>query len=208
MKMKVLAAAVLISTTSVANAGFFDSLFASKEETPVATVKQATVTSVTEASSTIETATATPAVEASSTIDTATNIAGGLLPSLTEQLGVTESQATGGMGSLMQLAKSSLSTDEFSELSNSVPNMSTLLAAAPLLTSGDSSIAGVTDLLGDAGGMASSLSSIATLTKQFEALGLSSDMIAQFANIAMSYFSTDSSSAGSLLQKGLGSILG
>lgn len=194
MKMKILAAAVLISTTSVANAGFFSSLFGGEDDAPVEKAKTAIVT---------------PAVttEASSTMDSVKNVASGLLPSLTQKLGVTDTQAEGGMGSLMQMAKGALSASEFSELSDSVPNMSTLLAAAPLLTSNDSGD-GMKDMLASAGGVASSLSGIATLTEQFKSLGLSSDMIAKFAEVAMSYFSNDSSNAGSLLQKGLGSILG
>jgi hypothetical protein len=215
MKKKLLAAAVLLSATSVANAGFFGSLFGSDEET--ATTEAKTVTeSVTDAAksqmtSTVDTvkAKATTTAVSAATSDSATSsVSSGLLSALTSQLGVTDTQATGGMGSLMQLAQSSLSTDEFSELSGSVPNMSTLLAAAPSLASGDSA-GGVTDLLSSAGGIASSVGTIATLTKQFEALGLSSDMITQFATIATSYFSSSSNgTASSLLQKGLGSILG
>ena len=195
MKMKILAAAVLLSATSVANAGFFSSLFGGDDETPAAETKAMT---------------ATPAVttEAPSTMKTVTSMATGLLPTLTEQLGVTDTQAEGGLGSLMQMAKGALSSDEFSQLSDSVPNMSTLLAAAPLLTSGDSS-SGMTDMLASAGGVASSLGGLATLTEQFKSLGLSSDMISKFASVVMSYFSAnDSGNAGALLQKGLGSILG
>lgn len=192
MKKKVLAAAILISATSVANAGFFDSLFGGSDDEAVEKVKEVV---------------ATPAAESSSTMEKAASVASGLLPSITEKLGVTDTQAEGGMGSLMQLAKSSLSTTEFSELSDSVPNMSSLLAAAPALTSGDS-VGGAADLLSKAGGAASSLGGLATLTEQFKSLGLSSDMISQFATVAMNYFSKDGSGAGELLQKGLGSILG
>jgi len=219
MKMKLLAAAVLVSATSVANAGFLDSLFGSDEETTTAaevkTTTEAQVESVTDAAksqmtsavdavkSTATTATTTAAVASATSGSTSSS----LLSALTSQLGVTDTQATGGLGSLMQVAQGSLSTDDFSSLSDSVPNMSTLLAAAPSLTSSDST-SGVTDLLASAGGAASSISTIATLTKQFEALGLSSDMISQFASIATSYFtSSDNSTASSLLQKGLSSIL-
>lgn len=213
MKKKLLAAAILLSATSVANAGFFGSLFGSDEEATEAktATESVTDTAKSQMTSAIDAvkATATTTAVAAATSDSATgNVSGGLLSALTSQLGVTNTQAEGGMGSLMQLAKSSLSTDEFGELSGSVPNMSTLLAAAPSLASGGST-GGVTDLLSNAGGLASSIGTIATLTKQFEALGLSSDMISKFASIATSYFSSNAnSSAGSLLQKGLGSILG
>ncbi|MCW8996368.1 MAG: DUF2780 domain-containing protein [Psychromonas sp.] len=196
MKMKVLAAALLISTANVANAGWLDSLFASKEEaaSPAATTTVPAVTTAVKS-------------ESSATIANAANIAAGLLPTLTRQLGVTDSQAAGGMGSLMQLAKGSLSSDEFSQLSAGVPNMSTLLAAVP--ASNSEGGAALSDMLSSAGGLASSIGGVAQLTQQFEALGLSSDMIAQFANIAISYFSQNgNTNTGELLQKGLSAILG
>tara|TARA_R110001583_G_scaffold22377_7_gene84015 strand:+ start:13890 stop:14462 length:573 start_codon:yes stop_codon:yes gene_type:complete len=189
MKKHILATTLLISITSVANAGFFDSIFGGEETTPAA-VKAEAVSSV--------------ATEKASTISTATNIATGLLPTLTQQLGVSETQASGGLGSIMQLAQSSLSTDEFSQLSTGVPDMSSLLAAVPALSSGTGG--GLTDMLSKAGGVASSLSGLALLTQQFEALGLSPAMISQFTQIAMSYFSGDSTTTD-LLQKGLASVL-
>jgi hypothetical protein len=189
MKIKIFTAALLLATANVANAGFFDSLFGNNEEA-----------TSTEAATTV-------ADETSSTMETATTVAMGLLPTLTQQLGVTESQAEGGMGSLMQLAQGALSSEEFSELSDGVPNMSALLAAAPVLSSGDGE-GGISDMLSSAGGFASSLGGMAKLTEQFKSLGLSADMIIQFANIAISYFSNDSSTnTGALLQKGLTSIL-
>lgn len=198
MNTKTLAVALLISSSSIAHAGFFDSLFGNKEEAPATEVK----TEAPAAEVKAELPAATP-----STMETATNMAMGLLPTLTQQLGVTDTQAEGGMGSLMQLAKGALSSDEFGQLSGGIPGMDTLLAAAPALSSGSGN--GMSGMLSSAGGLASSIGGIAQLTQQFEALGLSSDMIAQFANIAISYFSQDDgSNTGDLLQKGLSSILG
>lgn len=192
MKKHILATTLLISMTSIANAGFFDSIFA-KEETTSTVIKS-------------EVAKVVPSVETdkTSTVSSATSLASGLLPSLTQQLGVSETQASGGLGSLMSLAQSSLSTDEFSQLSSGVPNMSSLLAAVPSLSSGTGG--GLTDMLSSAGGVASSLTSLSLLTQQFEALGLSPDMISQFTQVAMSYFSGDSGTTD-LLQKGLSSAL-
>ncbi len=191
IKMNILAAGLLISVTQVANAGFFDFLFGGKEEAPA-------VEATTEAA--VET-------ESTSTLTTASSMAEGVLPLLTQQLGVTERQAQGGMGSLMQMAKSALSEDEFAQLSSGIPNMSALLAAAPVLSAAGES-GGMSDLLSTATGMAGSLGGIAQLSQQFESLGLSPDMIAQFANIAITYFSQSGTDTGALLQKGLSSILG
>ncbi len=191
MKMKILAAGLLLSVTQVANAGFFDFLFGGKEKAPA-------VEAQTEAAAETQT---------TSTLATAASMAEGVLPLLTQQLGVTERQAEGGMGSLMQMAKSALSEGEFAQLSSGVPNMDTLLAAAPVLT-GEGGSGAMSDLLSSATGAASSLAGIAQLRQQFESLGLSPDMIAQFANIAISYFSQSGADTGALLQKGLGAILG
>lgn len=55
----------------------------------------------------------------------------GLTGLLMQQLGVTQPQAEGGAGALFQLAKSRMSSGDFTALSNSVPEMQGLLAAAP-----------------------------------------------------------------------------
>jgi len=141
------------------------------------------------------------------TMDTVVSTAMGLLPTLTQQLGVSDSQAEGGMGSLMNLAKSALSTEEFGSLSQGVPGMDTLLAAAPALNSKGGS-SGLSGMLSSAGGLASTIGGLGQITEQFEALGLSPDMIAQFANIAIGYFTQEGNNTGELLQKGLSSILG
>ena len=183
---------VLFSVSSFCQAGFFDSFFGSEpEEEPVK-----------------ETVQAAPAAKTDSTVQAATNMAMGLIPQLTQQLGVTDTQAEGGMGALFQVAKSQLSSGEFSELGQGVPGMSTLLAAAPSLASG-SGASNLTGALSSLGGAAASLGSLGQLTQQFEALGLSSEMIRQFASIAINYFSNSGSEGdtGSLLQKGLMSIL-
>lgn len=192
MQKLVVASALILGISGSAQAGFFDSLFGDKspaEEkvTPVADTEKSSATSA--------------------MTDSAINMAAGLVPTLTQQLGVTETQAQGGMGSLLGMAKQSLSSDEFKQLGAGIPGMETLLAAAPALTGGGKA-SGLGGMLSGAGGLASSIGGMAQLTQQFEALGLSTDMIAQFANIAVQYFSQGGNSTGALLEKGLGSILG
>jgi hypothetical protein len=206
MNKKLIAIALLTSCSSIAYAGFFDSLFGTKEVEEKVVVEAPVKTSAPIAKE-----------DTSSALEAASNMAIGLLPSITKQLGVTDAQAEGGMGALMQVAQSTLSSGEFSELSQGIPGMDTLLAAAPSLSGGAGKSAGIGGLLSSVGGAASSLGSLAGLTQQFEALGLSPDMIVQFATMAMDYFSGDSEESegeseginiGELLQKGLGSILG
>ncbi|PID41963.1 MAG: hypothetical protein CSB48_12540 [Proteobacteria bacterium] len=209
MKKKLIAASLLFSFASFSHAGFFDSLFgggeekAAKEEAERVAVEQIQQKQSKSGASSIKNGT-------SSMMDTAGSVAMGLLPALTSQLGVTETQAKGGMGSLMQMAKGALSSGEFSQLSQGIPGMDTLLAAAPVLSN-----SGLGKALSSAGGLASSLGSLGQVTKQFEALGLSSDMIAKFATIAVSYFSGGNAASGSgssgtagLLKKGLSAVLG
>lgn len=208
MKKTVLATAILLSSANYAHAGFFDFLFGNKEEkaAPVAEapakVEQAAVEVAKEAAAPAE----------SSMMETATNVAMGLLPMLTSQLGVTETQAEGGMGSLLQVAQGALSSDEFGQLSQGIPGMDSLLAAAPALGSKSAGGNALTGMLANAGGLAAGLGSMGKLTEQFEALGLSPEMIIQFANLAISYFSSSeeegASNTGNLLQTGLSAILG
>ncbi len=195
MTIKIIATGLLICATGTAQAGFFDSLFGNKEEAPAAEVQQ------------VEAKASSTAAESSSTMDTVVSVASGLIPTLTSQLGVNNDQAEGGMGALLNVAKDSLSDGEFSNLSAGIPGMETLLAAAPALA-GKGGMGGLSDMASSLGGAAASLGGLGELTKQFEALGLSPDMIAQFAKIAVNYFMNSDDGTGELLQKGLGSILG
>ena len=213
MKKTLLATAILLSSANYAHAGFLDFLFGSKEE-KAAPVAEATVSDqpakAEQAATQVKEA--TPAAE-SSMMETATNVAMGLLPTLTSQLGVTETQAEGGMGSLLQVAQGALSSDDFSQLSQGIPGMDSLLAAAPALGSKSAGGNALTGMLSNAGGIAAGLGTMGKLTEQFEALGLSPEMIMQFANIAISYFSSTpetegASNTGNLLQTGLSAILG
>lgn len=205
MKKTILASAILLSSANYAHAGFFDFLFGGdKEETAAPAASQAVPA---------EESVATVAPHASSGIETATSLAMGLIPTLTKQLDVTETQAEGGMGSLLQVAKGALSSDEFGQLSQDIPGMSSLLAAAPALGSKSAGGNAVSGMLSNVGGMAAGLGVMGKLTEQFEALGLSPDMIMQFANIAISYFSSKDetqgeNNTGNLLESGLSAILG
>lgn len=110
-----------------------------------------------------------------------------LVPMLTQSLGVTEAQATGGMGSIFQAAKGLMSGTDFSTLSTAVPNMDSLLAAAPAVSAPKKSgslLSGAMDVAAQYGG---NTKVGAQLLSQFKALGLSPDMISKFSDVAMNY---------------------
>lgn len=212
MKKTLLASAILLASTNYAHAGFFDFLFGEEEEKAPAAETAPEATSETPKTVTsVKVPVAKTLPEESSMMDDATNMAMGLLPMLSSELGVTETQAEGGMGSLFQVAKGALSSDEFGQLSQNIPGMDTLLAAAPALGSKSAGGNALTGMLANAGGLASSLGGMSKLTEQFEALGLSPDMIIQFANMAISYFSNSDAEGtdqtANLLKTGLSSIL-
>jgi len=193
MKAQLIATSLALGLASHTHAGFFDSLLGKKQD----------------ATSVEETATA-PQQAAPATRDENPSIAStaiGLLPTLTQGLGISNTQAEGGMGALLNIAKDTLSNDEFSTLGKNIPGMETLLAAAPAL-SPKGGLGGIGGLASSLGGAGTALGGLSQVTQQFEALGLSPDMIAPFAKMAVDYFMQSDINTGELLQKGLGAILG
>jgi hypothetical protein len=209
MKKTLLVSAILLSSANMAHAGFLDFLFGKKEESAPVVEAPAPAT---------QTSPSTPVAAAAtqpSTMESATNLAMGLLPVLTSQLGVSETQAQGGMGSLLQVAQTTLSSNDFAQLSEGIPGMQTLLAAAPALSSKSAGGNALSGMLANAGGLVAGLGSMSKLTQQFEALGLNPEMIVQFATIAIDYFSNsaekgveNADSTAALLQRGLSAVLG
>jgi hypothetical protein len=119
---------------------------------------------------------------------TADATASELVGALTQQLGVTEQQATGGAGALFGLAKSKLSPDNFAQVASVVPGMEGLLQAAPT-GGGTGSMAGVapsaaSSMLGKSG---ESLGGLASLGGPFSQLGMSPDMIGKFVPVVLDY---------------------
>lgn len=127
-----------------------------------------------------------------------------LVGNVMSQLGLNQTQAEGGLGSLLGLAQSSLGTTDYSTLAASIPNADSLLAAAPTLDSAS----GVSGLLSKAGNLGSSLQSSAMVFDAFEKLGISKDLAMPMINIAKSYLEANGTEGTSeLLTKGLSSLL-
>ena len=102
---------------------------------------------------------------------------------LMQQLGVTQKQADGGVGSILSYAKDSLPSNDYKTLSGAIPNSNSLLSMAP------SAIGS----LGGLGGLAS----------QFSSLGLSSSMITQFVPIILNYLKGSGSTDAMSILSGL-----
>ena len=121
---------------------------------------------------------------------------------LTQQLGITESQAQGGAGSIFNLAKEQLSAQDFSQVADAVPNMGGLLEAAPRK---EGSLGG---MFGSAtsmfGGGSNSLKGLAGLASSFSQLGLSPEMVNQFVPVILNYVK---SSGGETVSNLLSAVL-
>jgi len=108
---------------------------------------------------------------------------GGLIGLLTGQLGVSETQAKGGAGSIFNYAKSKLSEADFAKVAQAVPGMGGYLDAAPKSGGVAGALGGATSLLGGK----KEGSGIMALAGQFAQLGLGTDMIGKFVPVIVSY---------------------
>ncbi|WP_305908967.1 DUF2780 domain-containing protein [Methylomarinum sp. Ch1-1] len=105
----------------------------------------------------------------------------GLTGVLMQQLGVSETQATGGAGALFQVAKQRMTENAFNQLSQAVPGMDGLLAAAPKQSG---TVGGLAEgLLGKD----SAVSQTASLISAFQQLDMSQGMVSQFTPIVVDY---------------------
>lgn len=108
----------------------------------------------------------------------------GLVSMLTNKLGVTNEQAMGGAGALFGLAKKALSSSDFAKVSESIPGMDSLLAAAPKAS-------GLTEKLGGLGAMvggdAEKAGGLASVAGSFSKLGLSPEKAGKFVPEILDY---------------------
>jgi|SRR6056297_606142 len=115
----------------------------------------------------------------------------GLVKLLTDQLGVTEKQASGGAGSLFQMAQKGLSEDEFGKVSESLPGISQLTSAAPQASGSSSGLSGkmgaAAEGLGGLKKTAENVNRLNTVKNQFSKLGLDEGMVAKFIPVILNY---------------------
>jgi len=134
----------------------------------------------------------------------------GLVGMLTSALNVNSEQASGGMGAILNYVKNNVSTEQFSQLAKSLPGAEGLVSQMPDLSKlGSDSSKGLDGLLDKASEYSDSLKSINDVKKQFEALGLNSEMISNFIASAQRYLDTEQGQqAKKMLTEGLGKLLG
>ena len=92
-----------------------------------------------------------------------------LISQLTKQTGVTEPQAAGGVGAMLQLAKEPLNAGQFDQVAKAIPGSQKYLDGAKKLLGGAK--------VGDKAGLQSA----------FSKLGMSPDMVAKFKPIVTDY---------------------
>lgn len=92
-----------------------------------------------------------------------------LVGSLTKNLGVTPTQAIGGSAALLNDAKKDMKPADFQTLTTKMPQVGTLLAAAPAATG--------------------------TLPAQFSALGMNPEMIGKFVPFVLDYIKSGTTPA-------------
>ncbi|MFZ2171073.1 MAG: DUF2780 domain-containing protein [Methylococcaceae bacterium] len=113
---------------------------------------------------------------------------GSLTDTLVKKLGITNEQAQGGAGALFQVAKGKLDAGQFAELSQSVPEMNSLLNAVPKQSGALSGLAGsVSSVMGDS---SNAYGNLAGLASTFKTLNLSPDMVDQFVPVVFDYVRT------------------
>ncbi|OEF23010.1 DUF2780 domain-containing protein [Vibrio rumoiensis] len=99
----------------------------------------------------------------------------GLISSLTDQLGVSPTQAAGGAGALIAMASNELTGSTGDELNALSPKISSLLSSAKSASS--------------------SIDSMSAVTAAFEKLGLDSSMVEQFVPIVLDYLGNEGASS-------------
>lgn len=112
-----------------------------------------------------------------------------MIAMLSDNLGITEGQAEGGLAAIVNYVKQTASSDEFQNLSQSIPGLESVLSAVPSIPTSVQQT-GLGSLLDKASEYSDSVKAINELKKQFEALGLEPDAIQQFVNQILNYLDT------------------
>ena len=145
------------------------------------------------------------ATSAASNIDLAS-----LVSSVAGNLNVSENQSEGGIASIMNYVQGNLSGADYAQLARSIPGIDSLLEDVPSLSgnSAASSSSSLSGLLNKASEYSSTLKSVNDLKQQFEALGLSTDMIASFVTQISSYLNVNADEeTQALFKSGLDNLL-
>ncbi|CAA0331550.1 hypothetical protein RJ41_06420 [Alteromonas marina] len=154
-------------------------------------------------------------VTSTSLTEMATNAASGidlasLISTVSDNLSVSETQSEGGIASIMNYVQGNLSGADYAQLASSIPGIDSLLEDVPSLSgnSAASSSSSLSGLLNKASEYSSTLKSVNDLKQQFEALGLSTDIIASFVTQISSYLNVNADEeTQALFKSGLDNLL-
>jgi hypothetical protein len=215
---KTLCIAVFCAFSLQANAGFWDSLisiFSPPEPAPTEESKPAektsSITTTTTSTTTSNASSSEVSISSSVSLDANTAAAANqtatgsmiqtgiqLLPLLSQTLGVSTSQATGGMGALLQTAQSLLSGNDFSVIANAIPGANDLLSAAPAVNAviNGGMLDGAMKMVTDSN---PSLKAGAQLVSQFKSLGMGAEMIPKFSDVGSNYLKQNGNAEASIL---------
>lgn len=130
-----------------------------------------------------------------------------MIAAVASSLNVNQQQAEGGLASLFNFAKGNISSEQFGQLSSALPGVSDLLNQVPDINQLKSA-KGIGGLLDKASEYSESVKAINDVKKQFEALGLTPEMIDDYVGAAQSYLDTEQGQqAKQLFTEGLGKLL-
>ena len=107
-----------------------------------------------------------------------------LVSILTKNLNVSSQQAEGGAGAIFNTASQNMSLDDFAKVTDVLPEVQSLMKAAPSVDTGSGTIGGLSSMLGKNGG---GVASLAGLTSAFSQLGLGGNMVQKFMPIILDY---------------------
>ena len=132
-----------------------------------------------------------------------------LIGLLVKQLGVNDSQATGGAGLLFKLAQEKLGSADFGKIASSLGGVQDLIKAAPAAGGAANMLGGLASMLGGGatGKAAGGAAVLAQLVSGFSSLGLNKDMIAKFVPVILGFAqSKGGDTVKALLQKALSGV--
>ena len=110
---------------------------------------------------------------------------GKLIGSLTDLLGVSKEQATGGAGAVFREAKNNMSPGDYSQLLSAIPGIDSLIKSAPQV----SGLAGkASSMFGSSSG---SVQGMSALTDSFAKLGLSPDMVNKYIGVVLDFVQSE-----------------
>ena len=129
-----------------------------------------------------------------------------LVQELTQQLGINQQQASGGVGLIMGMAKDKLGGD-FGQVAQHVPGVDNMINAAPKAEAGGG-VSPVMGALGAASGVlggksGGALGQVTKLGGGFKQLGLEPGMISRFVPIVLNFFQSKGGPAKGLLERAL-----